>query len=107
MKPILAAGEDFIGVSLMANVPHQLVLRRVEDLEQGHGQLHGAQIGRQVPARAADRLNDQLADFTRQLVQSLQAQGPQIGGAIDFVENAVHGIIKQVTASVKAKRETR
>ena len=44
------AGQDLVGIALVAHVEHQTVLRRVEHPVDGHRQLHHAQIGCQMPA---------------------------------------------------------
>ena len=44
------AGEHLVRVALVADVPDQPVLRRVEDGVQGDGQFDGAEVGRQVAA---------------------------------------------------------
>ena len=54
-NPRLAAGEDLVGVALVADVPQQLVALEVEDVVQGDRQLDDAEVAGQVPARLADR----------------------------------------------------
>ncbi len=64
-----ATGENLVGVGLVAHVPYQAVARRVEDVVQGDRELHRAQIGRQMAARPADRIEDELAQLARELRQ--------------------------------------
>ena len=45
-----ASGEQLVHVALVPHVEHKPVLRRVEYAVDGHRQLHGPQIGGQVPA---------------------------------------------------------
>ena len=66
-----AAGEDLVRVGLVADVPEDLVARRVEQRVQDRGQLAGAEVGAEVPADLADRVDDQLADLLRDLRQLL------------------------------------
>jgi hypothetical protein len=47
---LAAAGQDLVGVGLVADVPDQPVVRRVEDVMQGDGQFDRAEVGRQVAA---------------------------------------------------------
>jgi len=54
-------GEDFVGVGLVADVPHQPVFRGVEHGMQRDGEFHCAEVGRQMPAGARHRLHDELA----------------------------------------------
>ena len=44
------AGEDLVRIGLMADIPDQLVVGRVEDIVQRHGQLDHAEAGAQMPA---------------------------------------------------------
>ena len=61
--PVLAPGQDLVGVSLMPHVPDQLVARRVEHVVQGDGQLHRPQPRREMPPRYAHRLRQVLAQL--------------------------------------------
>ena len=50
------AGEDLVRIGLVPDVPHQAVVRRVEDVVQRDGQLDRAEVRRQVAAGARDRI---------------------------------------------------
>jgi hypothetical protein len=41
-------GENFVGVSLMAHIPHNAIFWRIEYIVQGHGEFYGAQVGTEV-----------------------------------------------------------
>ena len=56
-------------IGLVADIPHQPVVRRVEHVMQRDGQFHRAQIGRQMPAGLAHRLDDVGAQLLGQLRQ--------------------------------------
>ncbi len=43
--------QDFMGIALVPNIPHQLVLRGVEDIVDGGCQFDNAQPRAQMPAR--------------------------------------------------------
>ena len=47
-----ASGKNLVGVGLMADVPDQPVMRRIEDVMQGNRQFDRAEVGGQMPARA-------------------------------------------------------
>ncbi len=81
--PFPAAGDDLVGIALVADVPDDLVQRRVEDPMQGQGQVHGPQVGRQVPAVLRDHLHQQFPDLLRQGGQFLQAQFLDVGRGMD------------------------
>ena len=51
------AGQDLVRVGLVADVPDQPVVRRVEHVVQGHGQLDHAQPGAEMPAGHRDRVD--------------------------------------------------
>ena len=72
----------------MADVPEDLVARRVEQAVQHGGQLAGAEVGAEVAADLADHVDDQLAHLLRDLGQLLVGAAAEIGGAGDRVEQA-------------------
>src|SRR5262245_6845381 len=45
----VALGEDFVRITLMADVPHQLIARSVERVMKGYRKLDHAQSGADVP----------------------------------------------------------
>ena len=47
---VVASGEDLPGVGLVADVPHDAVGLRVEDIRKGHRDLDGAERRRKMPA---------------------------------------------------------
>ena len=51
---VAPAGQDFVGISLVADIPDQAVAWRVKHIMQRHGQLHGAQIRAQMAAGFRD-----------------------------------------------------
>ena len=58
--------EDFVGIGLMAHIPHQTVMRGIENIMQGNRELHGSKVGTQMPARFGDRLQHMLTQFIGQ-----------------------------------------
>jgi hypothetical protein len=86
VQPVAAAGEDLVGVGLVAHVPQDLVPRGVEHGVQGDGQLARTQVGAEVAADLADRLDDQLADLLRHLLQLVVGQAMEVGRAVDAVQ---------------------
>ena len=47
---VAPAGQDLVRIGLMADVPDQLVVRGVEDVMQGDGQLDHAEAGAEMAA---------------------------------------------------------
>ena len=60
-------------VGLVADVPDQPVIRGVEDVMQGHGQLDHPEASAEMPARLPDRI--------QQVLTQLVGQGFQLGFA--------------------------
>ena len=85
---VAAAGEDLVRVGLVADVPEDLVARRVEQAVQRDGELAGAEVGAEVPADLADRVDDQLADLLRHLLELGVGEAVQVLGAVDPVEES-------------------
>ena len=71
VEPVAPAGEHLVGIGLVADVPEDLVPRRVEQAVQGDGELAGAEVGAEVAADLADRVDDQLAHLLRDLLELL------------------------------------
>ncbi len=85
-----APGQYLVHIGLVADIPHQLVLRRVEDGVQGDGQFHRAEIGRQMAAGLAHRFDQELAQLGRQLRQLFALQFAQVVRAVDGIEQSEH-----------------
>ena len=75
-------------VGLVADVPHDLVARRVEQAVHGDRDLARAEVGAEVPADLADRVDQQLAHLLRDLLQLVLGQAVEVLGAVDAVEDA-------------------
>ena len=60
VKGFPPSGQDFMPVGLVAHIPDQAVIRGVEDIVQGDGELHHPQGGAQVPFLDGDHIDDKL-----------------------------------------------
>ena len=85
---VAAAGEDLVRVGLVADVPEDLVARRVQQRVQRDGELAGAEVGAEVPADLADRVDDVLADLLGDLLELVLGEAVQVLRAVDAVEEA-------------------
>ena len=85
-ETVAAAGENFMRIGLVADVPDQPVIRGIEDVVQGDGQLDHPQAGGEVPAGLADGGEDFGAEFVRQPGQVGDRQATQVGRGVDEVE---------------------
>ncbi len=81
-----ATGEDLVRVGLVADVPDQTIVGRVEDVVQGDGQLDDAQAGTEMPAGLANRVEQLLAQFVGQCFELGFAQTAQAGRSVSTVE---------------------
>ena len=88
VEAVAAAGEDLVRVGLVADVPEDLVARRVEQAVQRDGELAGAEVGAEVAADLADRVDDQLADLLRDLLELVVVEALEVLGPVDRVEQA-------------------
>ena len=105
LEPVAAPRQDLVRVGLVADVPEDLVPRRVEQRVEDGGELAGAEVGAKVAADLADRVDDQLAHLLRDLGELLVAQAGEIGRAGDrfqqafFVAVGVHGGFLRILAA--------
>jgi hypothetical protein len=77
-----AAGEDFVGIGLVADIPDHLVVGGVEDIMDGNGEVDRAQAGRQMPAGARNDIDDLAADLGGEFGQPLPRQPLQVGRGV-------------------------
>ena len=80
------ASNNLVRIGLMADVPHQFVVRRVEHIMESDGQLDHAKAGTEVAPGHRNGVNHFLAEFIRQLPQLPGFQPAQIGRNVDLVE---------------------
>ena len=64
-----APGEQLVRVGLVADVPDDLVARRVEHAVERERQLDHAEVGRQVAGAARHGLDDDVAHLGGELVE--------------------------------------
>ncbi len=83
---VAAAGEDLVGIGLVADVEDDAVVRGVEDRMQRHGELDHAEARAQMPAGDGDGVDHLGAQLVGKLAQVLARQGPEIGGEVDGIE---------------------
>ena len=83
---ITPPGQDLVRIALVADIPHQLVLRRVENIMDCGCQLDHAQSRSQMAPGGADGIDHFGAQFVGQLAELVLAQLAQIVGCIDRIE---------------------
>src|SRR5690349_1430840 len=68
-KIVASAGEYFVAISLVTNVPHQLVVRSVVNVMKSCCQFDHTKTGAKVTAMHTDHINDILPELITNLVQ--------------------------------------
>ena len=86
---VAAAGQDFVRIGLVADVPHQAVARCVEHGMQGHGQLHRAQVGTQMATGLGDAVDHVGAQLRGHGLEFRTRQAPQVGRVVHAREQGV------------------
>ena len=66
MEPLTTPGEQFVHVGLIAGVPDNLVLRRVEQVMQGDRQFDHPKVGGEVPPDVGYHVDNLLPQFLAQ-----------------------------------------
>src|SRR5262249_50311880 len=80
---VAAAGQDLVRVGLVADVPDQLVARRIEQRVQRDSELARAEGGAEVPADRPGPVDEVLAAPLRDLDELLVAAIVQVLGPVD------------------------
>jgi len=74
MEAGVTAGDQFVGIGLVAHVPDHLVPVQVEGLVEGEGELHNPQARAEVAAAGGDHLQMFLADLAGDRLEFRGAQ---------------------------------
>ena len=83
---VAPAGQDLVRIGLVADVPDQAVVRRVEHIVQRDRQLDHAEPGAEMAAGDRDRVDGLLAQLVGDLPQLIRLKAPQIRRRLDLVE---------------------
>ena len=76
---LAAAGQDLVGVGLVAHIPYQPVFRRVEYKMQCQGQFQNPQAGAEMPTGLAHRPEQECSQLPGQLGQIFRRKFTQPG----------------------------
>ncbi len=85
VQQLAATGQHLVRVRLMADVPHQPIVGRIENVMQRDGQLDRAQAGGEVASAGPDALNQELPQLIRHgraVSRPAAAADPRAGGWI-------------------------
>ena len=90
LHALAASGQHLVTVGLVPHVPHDAVMRRVENVMQRDRELDGAEIGREMAARLAHRFKQERPQFIRELLQLPLVEPAQLVRIVDGLEQVVH-----------------
>src|SRR4029077_15531799 len=79
-------GENFGGIGLMADIPDQPVVRRVEHVVQRYRQLDDTQSRAEVAARLGAGVDEFVTKLFGELIQICPIEPAQIGRDVNLVE---------------------
>ena len=88
---VAPAGQNLVRIGLMADVPDQPVVRRVEDVMQRNRKLDDAQARAEMPARDRDGIDRLLTQFVGDLAQLARFEAAQVTRHLDLVEQRRFG----------------
>ncbi len=83
---VAAAGDDLVRIALVADVPDQLVVGRVEDGVDGDGQLDDAEAGTEMAAGLGDGGDQFGAKLVGEGGELVVGHAPQVGRRLHEVE---------------------
>ena len=83
MKNVPASCENFVCISLVADIPYKLIIRRVENVMNGNSQFNGPQAGTQMAGVMRNHINNVLPNLAAQYWKIIILQLAQIFRRID------------------------
>ena len=81
-KLLAPAGDDLVGIGLVAHIPDDVVGGEVEDVVESHGELHGTEARGEVAGVDGTALHDIAPEFGTVVGQLLHRQLLEVGGRI-------------------------
>ena len=85
-----AAGDDLVGVCLVAYVQHKLVGGGVEHVMHAHDEFDGPEAGGEVSRVAGATLHHVGTDLPAKLFELRDGKALDVGRAVDLVQDIVH-----------------
>ncbi len=80
---VAAAGQNLVRIALMADVPHQPIVRRVIQIMQRDGEFDHAEPRAEMSADAGHRFDQVFAQLARDVGQFAFVELAQIGRQVD------------------------
>ena len=84
VENILAAGEYFVRISLVADIPNEFIFRRIESVMNGSRKFNRSEAGTKMARVFRDHFEDKLPYFLAQSRQFFRLQLSQIVRRIDL-----------------------
>ena len=103
--PIAPTGQDLVWIGLVADVPDQHVLRRLEDVVQRHRQLDDAEPGAEMAAGNRDRVDGLIAKLVGELAEILGVEFAKIARKHHLIEKRGLAVGHFVTQFVFSTRQ--
>lgn len=85
------SGEHLMDVTLMRHVEDEAILWRVEHAMEREREFNHPEVRTKMPAGLAECLDQRCADFFREIWQSLEREGFEIGWGGDGCQFVFHG----------------
>ena len=99
-----AAGDELVGVTLVGRIPHEAIVRAVEDAMHGQGELHRAEVRGEMAAAPGNRLDDQLAAIGRKPRHISEAECIEVARGIDSFQYGQNPHLTQALIAEKSER---
>ena len=66
---VASVGQDLVRIHLVADIPNDLVVRRIEQVMQSHRQFDNPKAGTEMPTRYRDGIDGFRPQFVRDLLK--------------------------------------
>ena len=83
---LATTSEDFVGIGLMPDIPHQAVVGSIEHIVQSNGEFKNSKAGTKVPAGLPYGPQQECAQLPCQLSQLVLCQLTQLCGSVNPVQ---------------------
>src|SRR5207244_11389746 len=83
---VATAGQNLVRIGLMADVPDQPVLRRIEHIVKGNRQLDHPQAGAEMAAGDRHCIHGSLAQFVGELAEVAALQAAHVSRRLDQIK---------------------
>ena len=85
-EAVSASSDDFMGISLVTDVPDKFVVGGVEDVVQGESEFYGAETGGKVAGMAGKGVYDVVAQLDTQLGKVVDGESTEVVDGVDAVK---------------------